>query len=97
MAYVTVEPDVFFDLTERPKYPPFSKLWSRFLYPQTPVGLLLWKDGTVTQVSSFYDNGFLTCDDAILGGHKWATPDTSWQAQVLADAGYTLIECEPLP
>ena len=85
------------NLTERPEHPPYSKLWPRFGYPQTPLGLLLWKDGTVKATGSFYDNDYLTCDDAILGGHLWIVPEDSWQAQVMRDAGYPLIECEPIP
>ncbi len=69
-------------------------MWGSFHYPQTPAGLLLWKDGTVKLVDSLYEQGFLTCDDAILGGYIWYTPEDSWQAQVLAAAGYTLIPHE---
>lgn len=97
VRYVTVEPNVFLRATERPEYPPYSKLWERYAYPLSPVGLLLWQTGEVKQVASFYDSDYLYCDDAILGGHKWAVRDDSWQAQVLQNAGFTLIECEPLP
>lgn len=82
------------DQVQRPSHPPYSPLWRQFRYPLSKIAVLLWKDGTVKQVDSLYDPGFLTCDDKILGGYDWSTPDDSWQAQVMADAGYTLVAYE---
>ena len=92
--YVTVDLDTYFDQTKRPEHPPYSKLWGYVKYPTTPAGMLLWEDGTVKVVDTFYDGGYLTCDDAILGGHLWYTRSDSWQAQVLAAAGYSLVDDE---
>jgi hypothetical protein len=33
------------DRAVRPKHPPHSPLWRRFLYPLTPLGLYLWSEG----------------------------------------------------
>lgn len=89
---VTVDPGILFDLAPRPSHPPYSPLWGRFQYPVTPAGLLLFRDGRVKVVDSFYDSEYIAADDRILGGYGWYTRDDSWQAQVLADAGYTLID-----
>jgi len=94
IRYVTVDLNMYFDLAPRPTHPPYSPLWERFQYPVTPAGLLLFTDGRVKIVDTFYDPDYLAADDRILGGHGWHTRDDSWQAQVLTDAGYTLIDYE---
>ena len=81
---------------ERPKAPPYSRLWRRFAYPLTPAAILLWQDGTVKAVSAMTDES-LTADDIIMGGHLWYAPRSSWQAQALEAAGYTLIDYEGVP
>lgn len=82
------------DLTERPKPPAYSRLWSRFLYPLTPIGIFLWQSGDVRITDSWYSDMFLSADDRILGGHRWYALSSSWQAQVLTDAGYPLTRYE---
>lgn len=89
-----VPPYGWTDLTKRPEHPPYSKLWGSFLYPLTPLGMFLWKDGTVRITNTWFSDDYLTADDHILGGHIWFTPDDSWQAQVLTDAGYPLVPHE---
>ena len=78
---------------ERPKHPPYSRLWRRYAYPLTAAAILLWKTGEVKVVSAMTDES-LTADDIILGGHVWAKPRSSWQAQALEAAGFTLIPYE---
>lgn len=91
------------DLAVRPKCPPYSRLWSSFQYPVTPVGLFLWKDGRVKATRSWYaqeslnnaslspnDPAYDGADDMILGGHLWYEWNSSWQVQVLRNAGYYL-------
>lgn len=78
---------------ERPKHPPYSRLWRRFAYPLTPAAILLWQTGEVKAVEAMTDES-LTADDIIMGGHVWVAPRSSWQAQVLEAAGYTLIPYE---
>ncbi len=90
VTYVTVDLGLYLDLADRPQPPKYSRLWSRFQYPVTPVGVLLWRDGTVKVVDTFLTDETLTADDIILGGHDWYTRDNSWQADVLRAAGYTL-------
>lgn len=74
------------DRTQRPEHP----LWRRVLYPVTPVGLLLYTDGTVKATTTFEIDEWLEADDRILGGHVWYARNDSWQAQVLEAAGYPL-------
>lgn len=86
-TYYNVTVDVgCVDRTRRPEHP----LWRRVLYPVTPVGLLLYQDGTVKVTDTFETDEWLTADDRILGGHIWYASNDSWQAQVLEAAGYTL-------
>lgn len=94
VRYVTVDLNMYFDLAPRPPHPPHSPLWQRFKYPLTPAGLLLFKDGRVKVVDTFFDPEYADADDAVLGGHVWACRDDSWQAQVLYNAGYTLLDSE---
>ena len=75
---------------DRPKPPKYSRLWSRFQYPVTPAGLFLWKTGQVIPTATWHSDMFLSADDRILGGHRWYALSSSWQAQVLTDAGYPL-------
>lgn len=93
--YVTVDFVDLFDQHPRPGHPPYPPLWRRFQYPRTPKALLLWKTGEVKPVDSLHTEGFLTCDACILGGYKWWTEKGSWEATVLENAGYTLVEIEP--
>ena len=79
---------------DRPKPPKYSRLWSRFQYPVTPAGLFLWKTGQVIPTSTWHSDMFLSADDRILGGHRWYALSSSWQAQVLTDAGYPLTRYE---
>lgn len=83
--FVTVDVGVV-DRTQRPKHP----LWRRMPYPVTPVGLLLYTDGTVKATTTFEIDEWLEADDRILGGHVWYARNDSWQAQVLETAGYLL-------
>ena len=78
---------------ERPKAPPYSRLWRKFAYPLTPAAILLWQTGEVKVVSAMTDES-LTADDIIMGGHVWAAPRSSWQAQVLEAAGFELLDYE---
>lgn len=94
--YVTVDPGILLDKADTPLPPKYSPLWKHYAYPRTPIGLLLYKTGQVIQVASFGDTRILEADDAILGGYQWWTESDSWQAQVLAAAGYTLIDTEGL-
>lgn len=79
---------------DRPKPPKYSRLWSRFQYPVTPAGLFLWKTGQVIPTATWHSDMFLSADDRILGGHRWYALSSSWQAQVLTDAGYPLTRYE---
>lgn len=81
------------DLTQRPKHPPYSPLWRRYMFPLTPAAVLLWQSGAVLVVDS-YDDSSLTADDIIYGGTQWFTPGDSWQAEVLEAAGFELIPYE---
>lgn len=92
--YVTVDFVELFNQHSRPQHPPYPSLWRRFQYPQTPKALLLWKTGEVKPVDSLHTEDFLTCDACILGGYKWRTEADSWEAAVLRDAGYTLVDIE---
>lgn len=79
---------------DRPKPPKYSRLWSRFQYPVAPAGLFLWKTGQVIPTATWHSDMFLSADDRILGGHRWYALSSSWQAQVLTDAGYPLTRYE---
>lgn len=80
---------------ERPKHPPYSRLWRKFAYPLTPAAVLLWQTGEVKALGAMTDE-WLTADDIIMGGHQWSTPRSSWQAQVLRAAGFTLIPLDEI-
>ena len=71
---------------------PDHRLWSRVQYPLAPNALLLWQDGRVKRAVTLTDPDIVNCDDVILGGHLFLTAEGSWQAQVLEDAGYPLME-----
>lgn len=70
--------------------PGFLGLWPRLRWPQTERGICLWQDGAVMLVESWEDAP--EADDYIAGGHEWRGDDSSWQAQVLTAAGFTLEE-----
>ena len=72
----------------RPDHP----LWRKYQFTLAPNALLLWEDGTVKRVTTLTDPDILECDDVVLGGHLFVTPEGSWQAQVLEAAGYPLME-----
>lgn len=64
--------------------------------PRTQKGLLIWRDGRVLEVTSWYPRGLYDdADDHIAGGAIWVAASTSWQANVLRDAGYTLVPVNP--
>ena len=92
--YVTVQPGRYEDQTKRPQHPPYSRLWSYYRYPETPVALMLWKSGKVKETFTLYDSDYLDCDQVILGGYTFYTTEDSWQAQVLTAAGYDLVDYE---
>lgn len=71
---------------------PRERLWRKFAYPLAPNALLLWRDGRVKRAVTLTDPDIVNCDDVILGGHLFLTAEGSWQAQVLEDAGYPLME-----
>lgn len=72
-------------------YPrPNRRLWKRFHYPRTQVGLLLWRTGRVEVVTDFAIPDFLTADVAVPNAGGYVIPSDSWQAEVLRNAGYTL-------
>jgi hypothetical protein len=69
-------------------------LWQHFAHPKTQIGLYLYRDGTVLQTTQWDAYQIQAADDWIAGGHVWYGGADSWQAQVLRDAGYTLIPVE---
>lgn len=69
-------------------------LWPRLVLPATQKALLLWEDGRVEEVTSLQGDIYALADDVIAGGTIWEGLNTSWQAQALAAAGYTLVPVE---
>lgn len=69
-------------------------LWPRLVHPATQKGLLLWQDGTVKEVTDWPGQIGDAADDYIAGGTVWIGMDNSWQAEVLAAAGYTLVRLD---
>lgn len=69
---------------------PTDRLWRYFHFPPTQMALLLWRDGTVQETAVITDADLAAADDIIAGGHRWQGAPDSWQAIVLAAAGYTL-------
>ncbi|MGE0229319.1 MAG: hypothetical protein AB7U23_12530 [Dehalococcoidia bacterium] len=69
-------------------------LWPRLVLPATQKALLLFEDGRVQEVTSLQGDIYDLADDVIAGGTVWEGLSTSWQAQALAAAGYTLVPVE---
>lgn len=78
---------------DRPQPPPGENmLWRRYAYPETQVGLLLFKDGRVVRVASIIGWEASGADDVVAAGYVWKGNETDWQYQVLLEAGYSFIE-----
>jgi hypothetical protein len=66
---------------------------ARYVLPRVQKGLILYRDGRVIQVRDWRGpNAYADADDRIGGGTVWIAQNTSWQAQVLEAAGYTLVQ-----
>lgn len=68
---------------------PAKGLWKRVAPPHSAIGLLLFRDGRVMEVTSLGGSDEWDADFVIATG-QWYGKRTDWQAQVLTDAGYTL-------
>lgn len=63
-----------------------------FLPQPTQIALLLWRDGTVLETDDLGSPQAIAADFVAGGGHETILEPDSWQAQVLAGAGYVLEE-----
>ena len=70
---------------------PQMALWPFVMPPLSQVALWLWEDGTVLVKDRLPEEWDDQPDDVVGAGHDWQGDDASWQAQVLADAGYDLV------
>lgn len=82
---------------ERPLPPKVSPLWMRVLPVPTQVGLLLYRDGTVVETTTWFDDRYLTADAHIAGGTVAQFDPADWQVAVLEAAGYILLSDDDVP
>jgi hypothetical protein len=85
MALVQLVWNAPIDDHPRPRKP----LWERFAYPQTRLGLLVWRDGTVLETDTLERVEEYGADLVISG--VWYGQSTDWPVAVLTAAGYTLV------
>lgn len=75
----------------RPQPPPGANhLWQRFHYPESQLGLLLYRDGRVVETASVETWEAILADDVIAAGHVWTGTTADWQYGVLVAAGYII-------
>jgi len=70
---------------------PQHRLWRRFHFPESQKALFLYQDGRVVESDTLWVDDYVQADDWVAGGTQFITEDTSWQYQVLTDAGYTFV------
>lgn len=78
----------------RPEVEGVSKrMWRIYAFAESLWEILLWRDGRTMETSTLYVEEYKTCEGTARHGSVFDSDD--WQYQVLVDAGYTLVECQP--